>query len=488
MGGMTKRGERSGHGQGSPAEIARRITLAGALAFGVVLLPSAAGAQDQTLLDALAQAYRTNPTLDAARAQLRATNEGVPQALSNWRPSVTLSGSAGQRWQEVEPAAGDEEFTTTPREARLTVNQPLYRGGRTVAATNRAENEVLAERARLAAVEQQVLLSTAAAFMDVWRDRAVLRLNINNERVLTRQLEASQDRFQVGEITRTDVAQSESRLSRARAQRIQAEGNLSRSEAVYEEFVGELPGELRAPAPLQGLPGSLDQSVARALEQNPEILTAEFQERAADFSVRETFGELLPELSLAGNVSYNEESTTEDSERKEAAILAQITVPIYQSGFVSSRVRQAKQLASQRRLQIEETNRSVRQEAVSAWEALTTSRAQIASFESQVEAAAIALEGVRQENAVGARTTLDVLDAEQELLDAQVSLVGAQRDEIVAGFQLLSAVGRLNAFELGLPVDIYDPTDDYRQVRDLWFGLDAPNLAPGSTRGAGENE
>jgi TolC family type I secretion outer membrane protein len=465
----------------------RRMLAAAALAaLGAAPLP----AQAATLLEALAEAYATNPTLDAARAQLRAVNEQVPQALSNWRPTVTLSGQVGQRWQEVEPSARgtDSDFTTTPRSAELQVNQPLYRGGRTQAATDAAEAEVLSERARLAAVEQQVLLSTSAAFMDVWRDRAVLRLNINNERVLARQLEASQDRFEVGEITRTDVAQSESRLSRARASRIEAEGNLSRSEAVYEEFVGDVPGELRAPAPLAGLPQSLQQSIDQALSQNPEVVTAEFQERSAGFTVRETIGELLPEVSLTGQLGWNEELSTEDSERKEAAILAQLTVPIYQAGFVSSRVRQAKQIASQRRLEIEETRRNIRQEAVSAWEALTTARAQIASFESQVEAASIALEGVRQEAQVGARTTLDVLDAEQELLDAQVSLVSAQRDEIVAGFQLLSAVGRLNAFELGLPVDIYDPVDDYLDVRDDWFGLDAPNVGPGSAPGVGEAE
>jgi TolC family type I secretion outer membrane protein len=452
----------------------RRLLAAGTFAAAVGLTPAAAAAQ--SLLDALAQAYRNNPTLDAARAQLRATNEEVPQALSNWRPTVTLSGSVGHEWQELETQGVEQDNSNVPRQAELSVNQPLYRGGRTVAATNRAESDVLAERARLAAVEQQVLLSTAAAFMDVWRDRAVLRLNINNERVLTRQLEASQDRFEVGEITRTDVAQSESRLSRAQAQRTEAEGNLSRSEAVYEENVGELPGELRAPTPLQGLPASLEQTVGQAMEQNPEVLTAEFQERAAGYTVRENVGELLPEVGLTGRLSYNNEVSSPDLESKSAAILAQVTVPIYQAGFVSSRVRQAKQLASQRRLEIEETVRNIRQEAVSAWEALTTARAQIESFESQVEAASIALEGVRQENAVGARTTLDVLDAEQELLDAQVSLVGAQRDEIVAGFQLLSAVGRLNAFELGLPVDIYDPVGDYERVRDSWFGLEAPGV------------
>lgn len=450
-------------------------SLAAALAAGCFAMATGpASAQTaQTLAEALALSYLNNPTLESARAQLRATNEAVPQALSNWRPTVTLSGSAGQRWQEVEPAQ-DSSFDTQPRDVELSVNQPLYRGGRTVAQTNRAENEVLAERSRLALVEQDVLFATATAFMDVWRDRSVLQLNINNEQVLARQLEASEDRFEVGEITRTDVAQSESRLAGATADRIQAEGNLTESAAIYEELVGELPGNLTAPAPLEGLPSSLDETVTQALERNPEVLQADFLERAADFQIRESIGDLLPEATLTGRLRYNEEQSSPDSEREEAEILAQLVVPIYQAGFVSSQVRQAKQLASQRLLEIDEARRNSQQQAVSAWEGLTTARAQITSFQSQVEAASIALEGVRQENAVGTRTTLDVLDAEQELLDAQVSLVSAQRDEIVAGFQLLTAVGRMTAFELGLPVEIYDPVADYDDVRDTWFGLEAP--------------
>ncbi|MGP1253081.1 MAG: TolC family outer membrane protein [Kiloniellales bacterium] len=450
-------------------------SLAVALTAGCLAIASTpASAQTaQTLVEALALSYRTNPTLESARSQLRATNEAVPQALSNWRPTVTLSGSAGQRWQEVEPSA-DSSFDTQPRDVELSVNQPLYRGGRTVAQTNRAENEVLAERSRLTVIEQDVLFATATAFMDVWRDRSVLQLNINNEQVLARQLEASEDRFEVGEITRTDVAQSESRLAGATADRIQAEGNLTESAAIYEELVGELPGELRAPAPLEGLPSSLDDTVVQALERNPEVLQADFLERAADFQIRESIGDLLPEATLTGRLRYSEEQSSPDSEREEAEILAQLVVPIYQAGFVSSQVRQAKQLASQRLLEIDQARRNSQQQAVSAWEALTTARAQITSFQSQVEASSIALEGVRQENAVGTRTTLDVLDAEQELLDAQVSLVSAQRDEVVAGFQLLTAVGRMTAFELGLPVDIYDPVADYNEVRDTWFGLEAP--------------
>ncbi len=455
----------------------RAALLGGVLLAGLALQPASLNAQ--TLLEALATTYNSNPTLAAARAQLRQTNEQVPQELSNWRPNVSLTTSAGIATQRSETpttrATGTDSFEgTRPLSVDLTVTQPLYRGGQTVAGTERAENEVYAERARLASTEQQVLLNAASAFMDVWRDVAVLGLNRNNEQVLARQLQASQDRFEVGEITRTDVAQSESRLSGATADRVQAEGNLRASRATYEEIIGTAPGTLRPPGPLQGLPASSQETVATAREQNPDVIAAEFSQRAADRSVRQTFGALLPSLDLVGELTHSDESSIPDSSADSGTLLAQLTVPLYQQGAVYSQVREAKQLLSQRRLQLDEARRTAEQDAVAAYEALATARAQILAFQAQVESAQIALEGVRQENAVGARTVLDVLDAEQELLDAQVSLVGAQRDEIVAGFQVLAAQGRLNAVELGLPVEVYNPVVDYQAVRDKWFGLSAP--------------
>lgn len=461
---------------------ALRPPFVGGLVLATVLLGGTlpgTGARAQTLVDALATTYNSNPTLSAARAQLRATNEQVPQELSNWRPSVSVTTSAGVATQRSSTQStrqlGDDDFQgTTPLSAELTVTQPLYRGGRTIAGTERAENEVYAERARLAATEQQVLLSAATTFMDVWRDEAVLRLNINNEQVLQRQLQASQDRFEVGEITRTDVAQSESRLSGATAQRVGAEGNLRTSRATYQEVVGTAPGTLRPPGPLQGLPDTSAATVASALVQNPDVVAASFSERAAERSVRQNIGTLLPSVNLVGELTHSDESSIPDSSADGGSLLAQLSLPIYQQGFVSSQVRQAKQILSQRRLEVEEARRTAEQDAVQAFQALATARAQIRAFQAQVDSAQIALEGVRQENAVGARTVLDVLDAEQELLDAQVSLVGAQRDVIVAGFQVLSAQGRLNAVELGLPVEVYNPELDYRAVRDKWFGLSAP--------------
>jgi TolC family type I secretion outer membrane protein len=442
-------------------------------ASAVALAPLPATAEG--LIDALTQAYATNPTLSAARARLRATNEAVPQELSNWRPTVELNGSGGTQRIHSETATTDSTSTTRPLTASLEVRQPLYRGGRTVAGVERAENEVRAERARLGSIEQQVLLSAVTAYMDVWRDQAILQLNFNNEEVLRRQLEASQDRFQVGEITRTDVAQSESRVAGATAARVGAEGSLRASRAVFEEVVGMAPpAELAPPTRLDGLPVSLAASVERARAENPDVLAADFAQRAAERNVRQTEGELYPEVFLSGSLAHSEETTADDNETDRAQLLAQVRVPLYQAGFVSSRVRASKQQNSQRRLELEEARRRAEREAVAAWETLVAARARITSLESQVSTSEIALEGVRQENLVGARTVLDVLDAEQELLNAQVSLVGVQRDEVVASFQLLTAVGRLTAEELNLEVEIYQPTDDYHAVRDSWFGLSAP--------------
>jgi TolC family type I secretion outer membrane protein len=457
-----------------PKPPARR-GLARALVAGLALAAVAAHpAGAQTLEEALVAAYSSNPNLLSAQARLRTVNEGVPQALSNWRPRVTVTGSAGFARSESEGGFGSGTEKTEPREIGAGVTQPLYRGGRTIAATARAEAEVEAERARLTATEQQVLLDAVVAYMDVWRDQSVLRLNQSNEQVLRRQLEAARDRFTVGEITRTDVAQSESRLAGATAERIAAAGELASSRAVFQQVIGIYPGVLTQPPALEGLPVERQAVVEVALARNPNLISAQFSARAARHQVREDLGRFLPEVSLVGDIGHSEESAGEDSESDRYQILAQVSIPLYQQGLVSSQVRAGKQTANQRRLEIDSARRTVQQNAIRAWEALETARAQIASFSAQVAATQIALEGVRQENAVGARTVLDLLDAEQELLDAQVNLVRAQRDVLVAGYAEVATMGRLTAADQKLPVDIYDPVGDYEAVRNKWFGAGIP--------------
>lgn len=439
-----------------------------------VLLPALPAAA-QTLEEALATAYASNPDLQAARAELRSVNEGVPQELSNWRPRVTVGGSLGVQRSESDGPFGRGTQDTVPREVDLSLTQSLYRGGRTQAGTARAEAEVKAQRARLTTTEQRVLLDSVTAYMDVWRDQSVLELNLKNEQVLRRQLEASRDRFSVGEITRTDVAQSESRLARATADRIAANGDLTSSRAIFQQVIGIYPAILKQPPALEGLPSLRQAVIDASLERNPDVVAARFAETAAHHRVRQDVGELLPEVSVTGGVSHSEESATEDSKSDQYRILAEVSIPLYQQGLVSSRVREDKQVANQRRLELDSARRTAEQTATRAWEALQTARAQISSFRAGVAANTIALEGVRQENAVGARTILDILDAEQELLDSQVQLVRAQRDELVASYSVLSAMGSLTAGYLKLPVDLYDPEKDYDAVRNKWFGLGIPD-------------
>lgn len=450
-----------------------------AVALGAVLLLAggSGSAAAQTLAQAMASAYETNPTLLAARAELRSVNEGVPQALAGWRPNVVLEGSIGLQAQRVEPDTTGEGWSgDVPKQAQATITQPLYRGGRTEAAVDSAEALVLAQRAILTDTEQTVLLAVVQAYIDVWRDQAVLELTRTNEERLRRQRQAALDRFNVGEITRTDVSQAESRLAGATADRIAAEGQLAISKAVFRQVSGLEPLSITQAPPLQGLPPTQADAVAQALEADPNVVAARFLENSALADVRERLGRLLPQVSLVGVLSYSRDTGSFAESTTSAQILAQVSVPIYQQGLPNSQVRQAKQVASQRLLEIGAALREAEQNAVEAWQALLTARAQIAAFQAQVQSAQVALEGVVQENTVGARTVLDILDAEQEVLDAQVNLVRAQRDEVVASFRVGAAVGELTAASLGLPVTIYDPQVDYAAVRDAWFLLDAPGV------------
>lgn len=423
-------------------------------------------AHAETLAEALAAAYAGNPTVAAERAQLRATDEGLAQARSGWRPTVTATGSAGK-------TSVDTGSTTTdlnPLSYGLSVDQPLYRGGRTVAESSRAKNLIFAGREELRSVEQAVLLEAASAYVDVLRDTAVLELNIKSEQVLKRELDATRDRAAVGDTTRTDVAQAEARVAGATAGRIQALGNLEITRAAYSRVIGHPPENPQLPAPLPGLPRSLQEALALADDNNPELIGARYVEQAARDDVRLSRGSMLPTLSLNGQVQHSEESSVAGSETDSASVIAQLRVPLYQAGGASARVRQAKQVAAQQRIRVEEASRTVRQEVTQAWEALQAARAGIAQFQIQVRANEIALSGTRQQARVGSRILLDVLNAEQELRDAQVSLVRAQRDAFVAELRLLAAVGRLTARDLALPVEYYDEKAYYNDVKGKLWG------------------
>lgn len=424
----------------------------------------------QSLEDAMAAAYAGNPTLLAKRAELRATDEGVPQALSEWRPNVSMETSAGKSEYYSSSRSSNQTQQPDPTTASLTVTQSLYAGGQTEAAISSAEYSVLAGRADLADVEQTVLLDAVSAYVNVYREQAVLDLRVNNEQVLKRQLEATSDRFEVGEITRTDVHQAEARLAKATADRIQAKGDLVKARATYKNVIGEMPGTLERPVVNVSLPANADEAIELALAQNPDVISAEFTERAAQDDVKEIRGELLPTIDVSGGASRSLNATTEGTRADSYSAKITLTVPLYQTGSVYSRLRQARQTATKQRRNIDTARRDAIETASQAWETLQTSRARIKSFEAQIRASEIALEGVQREAAVGSRTVLDVLDAEQELLDAKVSIVSAQRDETVAVFELKSAIGELLAQNLTLPVEAYDSAKHYNQVRDKAFG------------------
>ena len=395
--------------------------------------------------------------------------------MSNWRPTVEAFGAAGKRNLDGNNRTvfGAANQDLVPRSYGAQITQPLFRGGQTLAQTRSAENAVRAGRAQLDSVEQQVLLNAVTAYMDVYRDQAVLDLQIRNEQRLARQLEATRDRFQVGEVTRTDVFQAEARLAGATASRIGAEGSLERSRATYRNVVGQVPGLLSQPGIPRDLPTSLDQAIITAKRQNPDIIAGEFIERSSLDTVDQVRGELLPSLNLQGTAQRDHETTFEGARTDELAALVNINVPLYQSGAVYSRLRQSKQNVVENRRLLDQTRQDAIEAATSAWNNLQTARAALTSFRKAVQANEVALDGVQREAEVGARTVLDVLDAEQELVDSQVNLVRAQRDEIVATFSLKTAIGELSARALDLPVDYYDPSVHYQQVRGRWFGGDS---------------
>jgi TolC family type I secretion outer membrane protein len=442
--------------------VARVAVAAAAMAFFVAPVSA------QTLEEALARAYESNPSLQASRAQLRATDNNVSEALAGWRPTVTLGLDAGRNYVDSNATSGNQ--LRKPRSGSVVVEQNLFAGFGTSASVQRAEYSVKADRARLLNTEQQTLLSAATAYMDVLRDQAVLELNINNEKVLQRQREAANDRFQVGEVTRTDVAQAESRLSRALADRIRSEGDLISSRARYRSVVGDAPGRLRPVNALGGMPGNEDSVLNLARGSAPAVAVARFTELAAQESVKVNLADLYPTLDLEGELARSDQASSTSSRTDSASVTATLSIPLYQAGGVSARVREAREVASQRRQELELAVRNALQEGTSAWEALQTARAQIKAFSEEVRASEIALEGVRQEAAVGSRTVLDVLDAEQELLDARVNLVRAQRDEVVASFRLRAAIGELTAQKLKLPVQGYDYNANYNAVRGKWWG------------------
>lgn len=437
-----------------------------AMAFtgGMSLLAMGAAAQAQTLEESLTLAYNSNPTLQAERARLRATDEGRIQARAGYLPSVSASASVSSQHSESQstffiagsPVSSGSVSDSTPKNYSLTASQSLYNGGYTGGAVDQATALIYAGRESLRGVEQTVLVDAITAFMDVRRDSEVVNIRRSNVEVLAQHLQAAQDRFEVGEITRTDVAQAEARLSGAQAELSSAQSQLATSRAAYERMTGQPPATLQDPPALPELPDNLADAAETAYRYSPPLAAAQYGADAARYSIRMARSSLRPTVSLSASASGSRDSSYDGDTRDSTQIVGQVSVPLFTGGLNRSRVRAAIAQEEQSRQQVLLARRQVTEGVTNSWNAYSTSLAVIESSRQAVRANEIALDGVEQEAYVGLRTTLDVLDAEQELLASRLLLVTAERDSYVAGYHLLQAMGMLSAERMGLDVELYD--------------------------------
>jgi outer membrane protein len=431
-----------------------------------------------TLTEALAATYTYQPALQAERAKLRATDENVPTALAGWRPTVVLGGQIGYGDGVSRIYSAQVQRTLNAQTDRLIatataqVQQSIYSGGKVQGSVNRSKNQVMAERATLLAQEQSSFNSTVGAYVGVIQHQQLLALQINNEQVLSKQLQATNDRFRVGEITRTDVAQAEAALAGARATRQTAEGNLQTQRGVFQQFVGfSAAADLIEPQPLN-LPVNSEQEAAiLAGTNNPTVITALFNDAAAKDAVDVAFSALLPTVSVTGQTFQQNNVGGRSTSNNGYQVTANVNVPIYQGGSEYSAVRQARQQQQQTNRLIDDARRTAVQNAVQAWDTLVAAKASADSTRSQIRANQIALEGTEREAIVGSRTTLDVLNATQLLLQSRTTLVQNLAQVITASYAVAVAIGRLTARDLHLPVPLYDETAYYQAVKDRWIGL-----------------
>ncbi|MGA3304611.1 MAG: TolC family outer membrane protein [Stellaceae bacterium] len=450
-----------------------RRVLAFVLGFSAVV-SSTSGTRAETLEDALVETYNTNPQILAERANLRAVDEGVSQALGGWRPTVQFTASAGREKFEATPSTATvlSEGMADPRTLNLVMTQPLYQGGQTVAKTAQAEDSVKAERAHLVATESTVLFSVISAYLDVMRDQSVVDLDKLSEDVLSKTLDQTREQFRVGILTRTDVSQAEARLAAATAQRQQDEGTLQSDRANYARFVGHQPGDLIQPKLRPALPMTRDEALNLAAVKNPNVISALFTEEASRDFVTATEAQLLPSLNLVGQINRSDDPNfLTKHEETYGLIEAQVSMPIYEAGVIYSQSRQAKQQVGQSKNLTDDARRFAVQGATAAWETIQAQRANVISQITAIKADEVAYEGTKAQQSVGVRTVLDVLNAEQELFADRVNLAKAQHDLAVAEFNLAQQVGRLTAADLQLPVDLYDVERYYKEVRGKWFGF-----------------
>ncbi|MET0221688.1 MAG: TolC family outer membrane protein [Tardiphaga sp.] len=451
--------------------------LTGAATAALLLaLSGTSPALADTIEAALIRAYQNNPQLNAQRASVRVTDENVPQALSGYRPRVALTASAGYQYTDVIAGGVHVADTQVPRSVGATITQTLYNGQQTANRTRAAEGQVSSAREGLRVLEQSVMLAAATIYMDYLRDAAIVEVQKSNVRVLEQTLKQTRDRFNVGEVTRTDVAQSEAQLAAGRTQLLTAESTLTTTRSNFRRIIGNEPVALQAGSPVDRfLPGSLPGAVDLGLTENPNVTAAMFGIDVSFLNVKINEGALLPTVTLQASAQQAYEQTYAVQRQFGAAAIAQVSIPVYQGGAEYSLIRQSKESLAQQRLALEQVRDQTRASVVQAWGQLLAGKAQVTSAQAQVQASEIALNGVREEAKAGQRTTLDVLNAQQALVNARVALVTAQHDRVVASYAVLNAVGRLAPSVLKLNTTVYDPSVHYQQVRDNWAGVRTPD-------------
>jgi outer membrane protein len=463
--------------------MAAAVFMAMALA-GAAPRPAAA----ETIEGALARAYENNPQLNAQRAILRQTDEGVAQALSGYRPTLSATAALGEQFTNetglippIPPglpngAAFTIKGYTTPKSIGVAGQQTLFNGQQTANRVRSAESQVSQARETLRMLEQSVLLSAATVYMDMSRDAANLEVQQNNLRILDRTLKDTRNRFSAGQVTLTDVAQAEAQLAAGEASLHAAESTLMTTKANYRRIIGNDPANLAPAAPVDRLaPPAMNAAIALGAAQNPSVLAALYGVDVAQLQVKIAEGALWPTLALQGSVQQQTLPNIITPNLFLGTAMLNLTVPIYQGGAEYSAIRLDKETVAQQRLNVDQVRDQTRANVVQAWGQLQAAKAQVEAAHRQNEASERALNGVRNEAQAGQRTTLDLLNAQQALVNARVSLIVAQHDRVVASYSLVSAVGRLSAEVLGLPVSVYDPATHYHQVRDAWFGMRTPS-------------
>jgi outer membrane protein len=447
------------------------------VALSVALLSS--GARAETIGGALAKAYLNNPDVNQQRAAVRAQDENIPKANAGYLPTVTAQGTAGHLHEEEDniPGSGSFKSDSNPRTVGVAATETLWNGDRTGNSVRQAESGVLGAREQLRNTEQNVLLSAVSYYMDVLRDTAILDLDRNNVEVLQEQLRQTQDRFNVGEVTRTDVAQAEASLAGARATALGAQTQLQISLANYRKEIGDDPKSLSPVAPLaRQLPKALPQAIAISQVEHPAIVAMLHGVDSSALQVKIAEGALYPTVGVTGQLEKQYDyNGIRGQQLYTASVVGQVSWTIWDGGLSYASTRQAKEQLGQQELQTDLQRDTVRAAVVAAWGMNENSTGVLRAARAQVQAAEVALAGVREEAKVGQRTTLDVLNQQQTLLNARVQLVTAQHDSVVNSYSLLSAVGRLSIATLGVAVPEYDPRVHFDQVKNKLWGVRTPD-------------